>query len=243
MSSPDRAKYILRPNGAGRTKRFTIRGLIGVARRSGACNPIFGRRSDLLLFKFQIKSHFRSRLMISACYRIFSLNFGKFYPCAAELLSFKFLLAYLNFTLNLERAVLWIKAYDLRLVWCCDGIEFASRCLQSVALVGSGLATDIYWVSRLGVRNLWFSAADLLQILANFDKFWPRAANPPLLKFTCAPKFYFKFRADRVIMTYHREKYIATCALNFQNEREVFVKFNKISEILHRFNLFFIKKY
>ena len=56
--------------------------------------------------------------------------------------------------------------------------------MRSVALVGSGLATDIYWVSRLGVRNPWFSAANLLQILANFDKFWPRAANPPLLKFT-----------------------------------------------------------
>ena len=85
------------------------------------------------------------------CYYGFVLNFGRFYPCAAELLSFKFLLARLNFTLNLERT------------------------------------------------------ASLRRIIARYM--------------------------------------IATYALNFQNEREVFVKFNKISEIFHRFNLFFIKKY
>ena len=45
------AKYIL-PLTASVGPRFTIRGLIGAARRSGACNPIFGRRSDLLPFKF-----------------------------------------------------------------------------------------------------------------------------------------------------------------------------------------------
>lgn len=57
------AKYIL-PLTALVGPRFTIRGLIDTARRSGACNPIFGRRSDLLPFKFQIKSRFRSRLMV-----------------------------------------------------------------------------------------------------------------------------------------------------------------------------------
>lgn len=57
------AKYIL-PLTASVGPRFTNRGLIGAARWSGACNPIFGHRSDLLPFKFQIKSRFRSRLMI-----------------------------------------------------------------------------------------------------------------------------------------------------------------------------------